>query len=350
MAVLLLILKIIGIILLILLGLILLILAVVLFVPVRYQVSGSIGEKTTVRIAVTWLLHAVSWRAAYEEEGFSSQLRIFGIARKGKKPDDGEPGEDEREDEREDGAEESEERSAADDAPAGGEQKTGGTLADGEQKTDGTLADSERKTDGALVDGEQGDAERFNENLEKETCVGAKKPDPAEHKKLEQANPAVLGKRRGGLFRRIWERIRAFFAGLVRKLRQLRAGIKEALKKIKDVRTFLTDERHREALPLIFTELKYLLTHFKFRRIQTDLTFSMGDPALTGQVLGGLCMLPFLYRYQVQVYPDFEAVNTYVTGTFDIKGRARGLHIAVSAVRLLGKKEFRIWLKWLMHR
>ena len=317
MAVLLLILKIIGIILLILLGLILLILAVVLFVPVRYQVSGSIGEKTTVRIAVTWLLHAVSWRAAYEEEGFSSQLWIFGITRKGKKPDDGEPGEDDRED----GAEEPEERSAA----------------------DALLTDGEQKTDGILTDGEQGEAERFDERQ-------AKEPDPAEHKELEQANPAVRRKRRGGLVRRIWERIRAFFAGLVRKLRQLRAGIKEALKKIKDVRTFLTDERHREALPLIFTELKYLLTHFKFRRIRTDLTFSMGDPALTGQVLGGLCVLPFLYRYQVQVYPDFEAENTYVTGTFDIKGRARGLHIAVSAVRLLGKKEFRIWLKWLMHR
>ena len=317
MAVLLLILKIIGIILLILLGLILLILAVVLFVPVRYQVSGSIGEKTTARIAVTWLLHAVSWRAAYEEEGFSSQLRIFGITRKGKKPDDGEPGEDDRED----GAEEPEERSAA----------------------DALLTDGEQKTDGILTDGEQGEAERYDERQ-------AKEPDPAEHKELEQANPAVRRKRRGGLVRRIWERIRAFFAGLVRKLRQLRAGIKEALKKIKDVRTFLTDERHREVLPLIFTELKYLLTHFKFRRIRTDLTFSMGDPALTGQVLGGLCVLPFLYRYQVQVYPDFEAENTYVTGTFDIKGRARGLHIAVSAVRLLGKKEFRIWLKWLMHR
>ena len=317
MAVLLLILKIIGIILLILLGLILLILAVVLFVPVRYQVSGSIGEKTTARIAVTWLLHAVSWRAAYEEEGFSSQLRIFGITRKGKKPDDGEPGEDDRED----GAEEPEERSAA----------------------DALLTDGEQKTDGILTDGEQGEAERFDERQ-------AKEPDPAEHKELEQANPAVRRKRRGGLVRRIWERIRAFFAGLVRKLRQLRAGIKEALKKIKDVRTFLTDERHREVLPLIFTELKYLLTHFKFRRIRTDLTFYMGDPALTGQVRGGLCVLPFLYRYQVQVYPDFEAENTYVTGTFDIKGRARGLHIAVSAVRLLGKKEFRIWLKWLMHR
>ena len=322
MAVLLLILKIIGIILLILLGLILLILAVVLFVPVRYQVSGSIGEKTTARIAVTWLLHAVSWRAAYEEEGFSSQLRIFGITRKGKKPDDGEPGEDDREDD----IEEPKERSAAEDTLTDGEQKTAGTPADGEKETAGISVDGEQKTDGALAGGQQKTAGILDDG------------------------PAVLGKQRGGLFRRIWERIRAFFAGLVRKLRQFRAGIKEALKKIKDVRTFLTDERHREALPLIFTELKYLLTHFKFRRIRTDLTFSMGDPALTGQVLGGLCMLPFLYRYQVQVYPNFEAENTYVTGTFDIKGRARGLHIAVSAVRLLGKKEFRIWLKWLMHR
>lgn len=322
MAVLLLILKIIGIILLILFGLILLILAVVLFVPVRYQVSGSIGEKTTARIAVTWLLHAVSWRAAYEEEGFSSQLRIFGITRKGKKPDDGEPGEDDREDD----IEEPKERSAAEDTLTDGEQKTAGTPADGEKETAGISVDGEQKTDGALAGGQQKTAGILDDG------------------------PAVLGKQRGGLFRRIWERIRAFFAGLVRKLRQFRAGIKEALKKIKDVRTFLTDERHREALPLIFTELKYLLTHFKFRRIRTDLTFSMGDPALTGQVLGGLCVLPFLYRYQVQVYPNFEAENTYVTGTFDIKGRARGLHIAVSAVRLLGKKEFRIWLKWLMHR
>ena len=310
MAVLLLILKIIGIILLILLGLILLILAVVLFVPVRYQVSGSIGEKTTVRIAVTWLLHAVSWRAAYEEEGFSSQLRIFGITRKGKKPDDGEPGEDDREDD----IEKPKERSAADDVHA-------------VQRADGTQADGEKETAGTPADGEQRDP--------------------------KSGNTAARGKRRGGLLhllRRIPERIRIFFSGLGRKLRQLRSGIKEALKKIKDVRTFLTDGRHREALPLILAELKYLLTHFKFRRIRTDLTFSMGDPALTGQVLGGLCVLPFLYRYQVQVYPDFEAENTYITGTFDIKGRARGLHVAVSAVRLLGKKEFRIWLKWLMHR
>lgn len=345
MAVLLLILKIIGIILLILLGLILLILAVVLFVPVRYQVSGSIGEKTTVRIAVTWLLHAVSWRAAYEEGGFSSQLRIFGIARKEKKPDDGESGEDDREDD----IEEPQERSATDDTLTDGEQKTAGTPADGEKETAGISADGEKETDGTPADGEKETDSHLMDGEQKTDGT----PADGEQRNPKSGNTAARGKRRGGLLhllRRIPERIRIFFSGLGRKLRQLRSGIKEALKKIKDVRTFLTDGRHREALPLILAELKYLLTHFKFRRIRTDLTFSMGDPALTGQVLGGLCVLPFLYRYQVQVYPDFEAENTYITGTFDIKGRARGLHVAVSAVRLLGKKEFRIWLKWLMHR
>ncbi len=113
------------------------------------------------------------------------------------------------------------------------------------------LADSEQKTEGILADGEQGEAEGSTRQANESLRRGEGSRIPAEHKELEQANPAVRRKQRGGLFRRIWERIRAFFAGLVRKLRQFRAGIKEALKKIKDVRTFLTDERHREVLPLI---------------------------------------------------------------------------------------------------
>ena len=100
----------------------------------------------------------------------------------------------------------------------------------------------------------------------------------------------------------------------------------------------MTDERHREVLPLIFTELKYLLTHFKFRRIRTDLTFSMGGSGADRAGARGLMCASVSVSVSVQVYPDFEAENTYVTGTFDIKGRARGLHIAVSAVRLLGKR------------
>ena len=142
------------------------------FVPVRYQVSGSIGEKTTARIAVTWLLHAVSWRAAYEEGRVSSQLRIFGITRKGKKPDDGEPGEDDREDD----IEEPKERSAAEDTLTDGEQKTAGTPADGEKETAGISVDGEQKTDGALAGGQQKTAGILDDG------------------------PAVLGKQRGGLF------------------------------------------------------------------------------------------------------------------------------------------------------
>ena len=321
MAVLLLILKIIGIILLILLGLILLILAVVLFVPVRYQVSGSIGEKTTVRIAVSWLLHAGGQRT--KRKGFLHSCGSLGSPGKEKSRTMENPG-----------------------------RMTGRTVQKNPKSAVRQMPPWQTVSRKQKASWQTGSRERRNGS----TRGRRRKSAPG---------------RRSRILRSIrnWnKRIRlcaessaaGCFGGYgsvsvhslqdLSELRQFRAGIKEALKKIKDVRTFLTDERHREALPLIFTELKYLLTHFKFRRIRTDLTFSMGDPALTGQVLGGLCMLPFLYRYQVQVYPDFEAENTYVTGTFDIKGRARGLHIAVSAVRLLGKKEFRIWLKWLMHR
>lgn len=98
----------------------------------------------------------------------------MGSPRKGKKPDDGEPGEDDRED----GAEEPEERSAADVPLADGEQKTGSILADGEQ----------------------GEEERFDERQAKKVCAGAKEPDPAEHKELEQANPAVRESSATGCF------------------------------------------------------------------------------------------------------------------------------------------------------
>lgn len=36
-------------------------------------------------------------------------------------------------------------------------------------------------------------------------------------------------------------------------------------------------------------------------------TFALADPALTGQVLGILCMMPFLYQYDFHIFPDFES-------------------------------------------
>lgn len=74
-------LKIIGICILALLGIVVLLLLCVLFVPVRYRAQGDYREQAAhVKGRVTWLLHAVSFSAQYENgQPFHLCLRLFGI-------------------------------------------------------------------------------------------------------------------------------------------------------------------------------------------------------------------------------------------------------------------------------
>ena len=96
-------------------------------------------------------------------------------------------------------------------------------------------------------------------------------------------------------------------------------------------------------------ELKYLLKHFGIRKIASDLTFSLADPALTGQILGLLCIIPVLYTGDVHIYPDFEAEQLYIKGTFSVKGRVRIIRLLIVAVRMILDKEVRTVLKKILH-
>lgn len=279
MAVILLILKIIGIILLILLGLILLILALVLFVPVRYRVSGDIRDKASVRIVVTWMLHLFRFDTVFDEGEFDSRLRIFGITPKGRR----------------------------------------------------TAENSKEEPD------EEADVRTADDGLTDETGAWA------EHEEMKDGDASIERQTKGS-----YDAAHKFLSGIRTKFTRLKKRFYTLKRKLADIKSMVTDENNKTAILGILAELKYLLCHFRFRRLETNLTFSLGDPALTGQVLGALCMLPFLYWYQVQIYPDFEAEKTYVKGTFEIRGRARGIHLLISVVRLLKEKEFRVWLKKLL--
>lgn len=101
----------------------------------------------------------------------------------------------------------------------------------------------------------------------------------------------------------------------------------------------ITDEHNKNVVKKLFSEFLYLLKHFRFRKIKTNLVFSAGDPALTGQILGILCMIPVLYRYECKLVPDFEADNLYIKGTFLVQGRIRLVHVFITAFRLLFDKE-----------
>ncbi len=107
----------------------------------------------------------------------------------------------------------------------------------------------------------------------------------------------------------------------------------------------LTDEHNKSVLNKLIAELRYLLRHFKFRKIKTNLLFSAGDPALTGQIFGILCMIPVLYQYEFQLVPDFESDTPYIKGTFLIAGRIRLVHVLITVLRLLFDEEVRIRIK-----
>jgi len=78
MAILLTILKIIGIVLLCILGLVLLLLLMVLFVPLRYKVKASYKDDIYACVKASYLLHIVSFTLKYTDK-LDMKLRILGI-------------------------------------------------------------------------------------------------------------------------------------------------------------------------------------------------------------------------------------------------------------------------------
>lgn len=293
------ILKIIGIVLLVLLALFLLVTGLVLFVPVRYKISGEIDEKVTVHARVTWLLHLISWQADYQNEEFAASLRILGIKKKDKPKVSFEDLEDEEEDgdddEDEDGVEEADE---------------------------GEFASRKLRAD------------------KDESASRKLRADEDEHE-------ATGGNRSK---KSIFSKIKDTILGIKQKITRTWKRLCRAKDKAAAVKELISDEVNRKVAGMVLTELQYLLRHFKFRRIDTDLRFALGDPAATGQTLGVLAMLPFLYHYNFKIYPDFESEESYVKGTFCIQGRIRIVHVLASAVRLIKQKEFRRLMTKLLNR
>lgn len=298
MSVILLILKIIGCILLVLLALFLLILACVLLIPARYRVQGKFLEERALFIQVNWLFHFVSYSYVKEKEESSGEIRICGIRLKKKeKEEDSEP--DAREDD-------------------GGEEEAYG------ERDEVFLIKNEDL-------GERKAPSRDGEETAKEKPPAEKRSGVGEETKEEAAGECAKSE---GIF----APLQSFF----RRLRDTAARFRAALLKAKGI---ITDESNKIVLGSVWSELQYLLGHFKIRHIRADVSFSMADPAATGQALGVLCMMPFLYGQEVNIIPDFEAERMYAEGEVEAAGRVRCVHVLVSLVRLIRQREVRSLIK-----
>ena len=81
MAILLMVLKIIGIILLILLGLLVFVTLLLLFVPVKYEIKGNFKDKDTYdfSVRISWLLRIFQFKLLGQGKNVTNRITIFGI-------------------------------------------------------------------------------------------------------------------------------------------------------------------------------------------------------------------------------------------------------------------------------
>jgi hypothetical protein len=149
---------------------------------------------------------------------------------------------------------------------------------------------------------------------------------------------------------RMWDKIKSF----MKKIKNFFIGIQKRLISFKEfvvkVKEIVADTKNQYAVRRLWEELLYLLKHFGFRKIHTELTFALADPALTGQVLGILCMMPFLYQYDFHIFPDFESESYYIRGSYDMKGRIQLIFLLITFIRIVADKDLRCFLKKILDK
>lgn len=322
MAILLLIVKIIGITLLAILGLILFLILMALFYPVGYRIRGEWQEDLRVQVTVGWLLSVVHVGAFYKNGETKAVVRLFGIPlmripkrkkvrkpKRTKKPKKVKPTKEAKE------TEQSQQTKAL---PAA--KVTAVVPVEPAVPQDEPQAIPQEGPQKKLLP-EASDLEYNREKQPKKTGFT---------EKLKRFITRLRG---------IGTRIK----GIREQLHSVKAQIHRMLKMIRD-------EGNIRVVKLVWKELVGLLKRYRPRRVKADVNYSMGDPARTGQVLGGLAMLPFLYTQKVSVVPDFESEEFYVKGSWDIKGHIQVFPLIRAGLRIYKNQDVKKLIKQLRER
>ena len=219
-AVLLTILKIIGIVLLVILGIMLFLLAVLLFVPVRYSVKGTVDNNITAEGKISWLCSIFRYDFTFQEQELNGEVRIFGFRPKKKERVSEEELEEEAVPEVKDGVEEV----VSDLVSAAGE----------EDKSEKTPIKPEQDQE---VDSHKG----------------------KQNRKSSDKNSRPSGK---NIFMRMWDKIKSF----LKKIKNFFIGIQKRLISFKEfvvkVKEIVADTKNQYAVRRLWEELLYLLTAY----------------------------------------------------------------------------------------
>lgn len=310
MAVVLTILKIIGIILLVLLALALLLIILVLAVPIRYKVKGGYtAENIEANVNVRWLIFRVLANFK-KDEGLIVKAKVLFVTVKTIKKDIGK-----KDDEQ-------------DVSPGDiGEEALSGDVVDSNGHLLGSAGDTPQGSETLTPE----DAEVFGDGKPEET--GKKKKEKKKDKKKSEEEPAetvpaaVLDEEEGEATPK---------EGPLDKLEAIRDKVETKKRHIECffAKDFVkrTIERGKKLLIKIFKHLKPTKGH-------VDLTMGLGSAADTGMMLGKLGMFYPLYGKWLFITPDFYYKRIEAEG--DVKGRIRIGSLVLPALFFYLKKDTR---------
>ena len=307
--ILILILKITGIILLFILGTILLIIAAVLLIPVRYY--GYLEKEKMLKMngKAAWFLGVVEVTANYVENQMQMDIRLFGKSlinkkskkMKKKKRQDIRPSKQRKENE----------------AP--------------EMMTERKEMENERDISEIPV--------TISEQKSAMQEADKKSPDAERTAYVKRSTQKNQVKELANKISEIPKKVAGSIKQMQRSVRNVSGKIKQIEAQITKYIDFWSLDVTQTAKNHIWKELKYLIRHYRPRKISGQLLIGFEDPSVTGQVLGILCVLAVFGGNHLKVEGDFQ--QSVLKGNLEMRGHIRLCHIAKSAVILLTDKNVR---------
>ena len=358
----------------ILLGLALLAVLLLLFCPVRYQAravkeTGSFKE-TELEARITWLFHVIGVRFCFHNGEGKLVVLFFGVsletikgwlkklkggrrknsvsqtsrskAKKRKKKSAQTKGISQ------------ENRTKKPDVKEASGEESNVSNAVAEEKTK-QMAESRIETEKKASQPEAHAAENFQDHAPKTEAVLLEN-NTAEP---QTGKPSA----ESGLITRIWEilsKIIRFPGNLWNKVISIIKGIIEKIKNIKKTisgitdklgwwKEFLTNERTKAAISLIWKDAKGLLHHVLPTKLEGDVTFGCDDPAITGTVLAVLGMTFPFHKNRIHVNPLFDGENQ-LTGNVFLKGRIYGIVLIKAAIEIYFNKNIKYVINRWKHK
>lgn len=326
-AIILIILKIIGITLLAVLGLVLLIIALVLFVPIRYMVTADKenGEKKPIEAdaAVNWLFHIVSVIYKYDEAKTGLQIRICGIRLK-----------------------------SAEEKELAKEAKRKNHIYKDEKKETVKQKKNRKRSEAENKDKDEYTVYEYDPASDELKETDLKEEAPAmpeeevsipmeDHPAAEDINDNSESVERAPLSDKIMDRLHL----IADRIRSIGYKIKTAGQNIKDTvekagyyyNALTNDAGNREAMALLYNKLIRLLKSIRPRKVSGHMDYGSDDPAKTGEFLMRAGMLYPLYGRSIIVNPDFE--NKVLAFDIMLKGRIYLCVVAKILVQLYFNKK-----------